>query len=595
VPTTVTISPETVTLQSLGETVRLTATVRDQRGRDVTGVTITWASSDASVASVSSDGLVAAAGNGTATVTGAVGSLSADADVTVEQRPARLRAVSGNHQEGISGHRLPQPLVARVEDEGGSGVPGVSISFSPGEASGTVSLDTAVTDADGEASTEWTLGNGRTQSVAASVSGELATQFSATLILGPYECGPATMPVNVVDLPLRAIHASGYWGTNEKVVDEWTRSEAEALVPRDYLDWLNSLNVNWVGISVPLFIDDSMDSSVDRASAASGTWPDAAVRQFIRDMRAEDIDVYVTLAIEDHEAAMSARPVRRWQLGDPGDPGQGVLPEHWPWRPDHPEHARFVSDFWNSYAEQAVHFAAIAQEEGARMFSLGTETDRLFRTRPGGYNTATDFGEELRSMVDRVRAVYDGLLTYDMHYDVLRTPDFYGPGSFCLWEDLNRDIMGISAWFGLVNAPPSSAMSVASLETAYDRIFREYLVPLSNDNPGRPIVFLEYGAMDAVAAPYNPSDPSLQGTQFVFGDANGNGMDDGRETQANIYRALLNTMEAYAGVVDGLFLWDNWMAGDELWSESWANLRNFDIRDKPSGEVIRSAYRSYRR
>ena len=428
VPTTVTISPTTVTLRSLGERARLTATVRDQRGQNMTGFTVTWASSDASVASVTRDGLVTAAGNGAVTVTGAAGGLTADAEVTVEQRSARLSAVSGNHQEGISGHPLPRPLVARVEDEGGSGVPGVSVSFSPGEASGSVSLDTAVTDADGQASTEWTLGSGRTQSVAVSASGELAIQFSATLIAGPYECGPATLPANVVDLPLRAIHASGYWGTNEQVVEKWMRSGAGPLVPRDYLDWLKSLHVNWVGISVPLFIDDSMDSSVERASASSGTWPQAALRQFIRDMTAEDIDVYMTLAIEDYEAAMSARPVQRWQLGDPGDPGEGVLPEHWPWRPDHPEHDRFVSDFWDSYADQAVHFAGIAQAEEARMFSLGTETDRLFRTRPGGYNTATNFGDELRSMVDRVRAVYDGLVTYDMHYDVLRTPDFYGPG-----------------------------------------------------------------------------------------------------------------------------------------------------------------------
>ena len=595
VPTTVTVSPPVVTLRSLGETVRLTATVRDQRGQSMTGVTVTWATSEASVASVTSDGLVTASGNGTATVSGAVAGLSADADVTVEQRPARLRALSGNHQEGISGHPLPQPLVARIEDEGGSGVPGVAVSFSPGEASGSVSLDRAVTDTDGQTSTEWTLGNGRIQSVAVSAAGELATEFSATLISGPYECGTATQPANVVDLPLRAIHASGYWGTNGQVVEEWTRSGAGPLVPRDYVDWLKSLHVNWVGISVPLYIDDSMDSSVERVGVGDGPWPDAAVRQFIRDMRAEDIDVYMTLAIHDHEAATSARPVRRWQLGDSGDPGQGVLPEHWPWRPDHPEHERFVADFWESYADQAVHFAGIAQEEGARLFSLGTETDRLFRTRPGGYNTATDFGEELQSMVDRVRAVYDGLLTYDMHYDVLKSPDFYGPGSFCLWEDLTLDMIGISAWFDLVDAPPSSVMSVASLETAYDRIFREYLVPLANDNPGRPIVFLEYGAMDVVTAPHNPADASEQGTPFVFVDANGNGMDDGRETQANIYQAVLNTMEAYPAVVDGLFLWDNWMASDELWSEGWANFRNFDIRDKPSGEVVRSAYRSYRR
>ena len=595
VPTTVTISPATVMLQSLGETVRLSVTVRDQHGQTMTGVNVTWTSSDASVASVSSDGLVTAAGNGTATVTCSVGGVSDTADVTVEQRPASLRPASGNHQEGIRGHRLPQPLVVRVEDEGGSGVAGVSVTFTPGEESGMVSLDAAITDADGQASTEWTLGSGPTQSVAAAAPGEVATEFSAKLVSGQFECGPTTRPMNVVELPLRAIHASGYWGTNEQVVEEWTRTGTGPLVPPAYVNWLKSLHANWVGISVHLFIDDSMDSSVERTDPPSGTFSDPALRQFIRDLRAEGINVYVTLAITDYEASMAERPVRRWQLGDPGDPGQGVLPEHWPWRPDHPDHARFVSEFWDSYTEQAVHFAGIAQQEGARMFSLGTETDRLFRTRTGGYNTVTHFGEELESMVEQVRAEYDGLLTYDMHYDVFKVPDFYGPGSFCLWEDLNLDVMGISAWFDLAGAPPSSAMSVASLEMAYDRIFREYLIPLANDNPARPMVFLEYGAMDVVSAPHSPANTSEQGKPFVLVDANGNGVDDGRETQANIYQAVLNTMATYPGVVSGLFFWDNWMASDELWSESWAELRNFDIRGKPAGEVVRAAYERFRR
>lgn len=577
-------------LESLGEMVRLTATVRDQHGRTMAGASVTWASSDASVAGVTSAGVVTAAGNGNTTVTGTAGEVSGTADVTVEQQPARLRAVSGNHQEGIREHRLPQPLVVRIEDEGGSGVAGVSVMFSPGEESGTVSLDSAVTDAIGEASTEWTLGEGRTQSVTASAFGEFATDFSATLVSGLYECGTATPPMNGVELPLRAISTAGYWGTNEQVVAEWTGNRS--LVPPDYINWLKSLHANWVGIVVSLRLDDSMDRTLERGPT---TFPEPAIRQFIRDMRAVDIDVYVTLAIDDHEASMAERPVRRWQLGHPGDPGHGVLPEHWPWRPEHPDHESFVSEFWESYTQQAVHFARIAVEEGARMFSLGTETDRLFRTRTGGYNTATHFGEELGSMVDRVRAVYNGVLTYDMHYDVFRSPDFFGPGTFCLWEDLNLDVMGISAWFDLTDSPPTSVMSTASLEMAYDRIFREYLIPLSNDNPGRPIIFLEYGAMDVVAAPHSPGNTSEQGKPFVFSDANGNGVDDGRETQANIYQAVLNTMETYPGVVSGLFFWDNWMAGDELWSEWWANHRSFGIRGKPSEAVVRAAYESYRR
>lgn len=582
-------------LISLGQTVQLTAMVRDQNGQGMTGVTVAWASSNASVATVTGDGLVTAAANGTATVTATVGGISDGADILVEQQPARLRPVSGNHQEGIRGHLLPEPLIVRVEDEGGSGVAEVLVSFSPGEESGTVSLSAAVTDTQGQTSTEWTLGSGRTQSVAASAAGQLATEFSAGLVSGPYRCGTATRPANAVQLPFRAIHASGYWGTNELVVEEWMESGTGPLVPPDYVGWLKGLHVNWVGISVHLFIDDSMDSSVERTDPVLGTFSDLALRQFIRDMKAEGIDVYVTLAITDEKAAIAERPVQRWQLGDIGDPGGGIRPEHWPWRPDHPEHDGFISEFWQSYTRQAVHFARIAQEEGARMFSLGTETDRLFRTRAGGYNTLTHFGEELGSMVDRVRAVYDGLLTYDMHYDVLQVPDFYGPGSFCLWEDLNLDVMGISAWFALADAPPRSVTSVASLEMAYDRIFREYLIPLSNDNPGRPIVFLEYGAMDVVATPYGPADSSEQGKPFVFMDANGNGLDDGRETQANVYQAVLNTMDAYPRVVNGLFFWDNWMTSDELWSEWWGAQRTFTIRGKPAEEVVRAAYESYRR
>ena len=83
----------------------------------------------------------------------------------------------------------------------------------------------------------------------------------------------------------------------------------------------------------------------------------------------------------------------------------------------------------------AKHFARIAEDEGARLYSLGTETDRLFRTRSGDPDNPNErdwtnnFGQELKVMVDRVRAVYSGLLTYDMHYSVLLDLEYFGPGS----------------------------------------------------------------------------------------------------------------------------------------------------------------------
>ena len=586
----VVVSPSVDTLVAIGDTVRLSAVARDANGHVVEGAEFTWSSDDESVATVDETGLVAAVGNGSAQVTVTSEERSVSATMIVAQRPTTLVIVSGDNQQGVQGQALPEPLVVRAEDRGGTGVAGVQVAFTPGEGNGSVSNSMVASDEAGLASTDWTLGNVRTQSLAATALDDLRAEFSATAP-GLYECGnPTSAPGVMVDVPLRAIHASGNWGTNETVVREWTGTAP--IVPPDYIAWLKSLYVNWVGISVELSFDDSMDSTVEAADSA---FSDGAIRQFIRDLTAEDIDVYVTLAFNDHESANSARPARRWQLGYPGDPGGGVLPEHWPWRPDHPEHDRFVSEFWETYTQQAVHFARIAEEEGARMFSLGTETDRLFRTRPWRSHMINDFADELQAMVDRVRGVYSGLVTYDMHYDVLQTPEFFGPGSHCLWGDLGLDVVGVSAWFSLADSPPSSVMDVASLEMAYERIFGDYLIPLAERNRDLPVVFLENGAMDVVTAPFRPDDTSEQGKRFEFTDGNANGLDDGRETQANIYQALINTMGAHPGVIDGVFWWDNWMASDELWNEGWANLRNFDVRGKLAGEVIRMAYSFYER
>ncbi len=398
--------------------------------------------------------------------------------------------------------------------------------------------------------------------------------------------------------PLRAIHASGNWGTNELVVGDWEADSSNPLVPADYLAWLERLHVNWIGLSVALTYDDSMDSTIERNTeyslAEGASFSDDALRQMIREFRGRGIDVYLTLAFQAYEAEHAERPVSRWQLGDPGDAdggpccGSGILPEFWPWRPDHPEHERFVAEFWETYTQHAVHVGSLAEEEGVRLYSLGTETDRLFRTRSGGY-FVNDFGADLGSMVESVRAVYTGLLTYDMHHHVFLDPDFHGPGSDHLWADLDLDVVGISAWFPLADAEPSTTMSVEEAQAKYEQIINDHLVPLAGRNPGRPVMFLEYGAADLVAAPAAPDD-SAGDPSFIFNDRDGNGVDDGRETQANIFQGLLNAMDSHPGVLNGVFWWGNWMTSDDRWAGYWAGRRTHAMREKPSAEVVQAAY-----
>ena len=66
VPTTLTISPNGGTLNAVGATLQLAATVKDQNGQPIASPTVTWSSLTTSVAAVSTTGLVAAVANGTA-------------------------------------------------------------------------------------------------------------------------------------------------------------------------------------------------------------------------------------------------------------------------------------------------------------------------------------------------------------------------------------------------------------------------------------------------------------------------------------------------------------------------------------------------
>ena len=82
-PTRVTLSPTAATLSALGETVRLTAEVRDQNGQVMAGTAVAWTSDNAAVATVDGSGLVTAVGNGAATITATAREASGSATATV--------------------------------------------------------------------------------------------------------------------------------------------------------------------------------------------------------------------------------------------------------------------------------------------------------------------------------------------------------------------------------------------------------------------------------------------------------------------------------------------------------------------------------
>lgn len=102
--------------------------------------------------------------------------------------PSEVVVVSGNNQNGAAGAALAQPITVQVNDKGGDALKNVSVTFAVTSGGGNVQAATATTNASGQASTTWTVGNvaGAANSATASVEGvSTPASFNATVGAGP--------------------------------------------------------------------------------------------------------------------------------------------------------------------------------------------------------------------------------------------------------------------------------------------------------------------------------------------------------------------------------------------------------------------------
>jgi hypothetical protein len=83
-PSSIIVFPADITFFSLGAAQQVTATVRDETGFTVSGVSVSWESSDNSVAQVTSSGVVTAVSPGECRVKAVHGTLSASVVVRVQ-------------------------------------------------------------------------------------------------------------------------------------------------------------------------------------------------------------------------------------------------------------------------------------------------------------------------------------------------------------------------------------------------------------------------------------------------------------------------------------------------------------------------------
>ncbi|MFQ5535885.1 MAG: Ig-like domain-containing protein [Gemmatimonadota bacterium] len=89
-PSSVAVEPTSLTFTALGDTARIAAAVLDARGDTLPDVAIVFTSSDSTVASVDSTGLVSAVSSGSATILATGDTVAAAVSVAVTQEPATV-------------------------------------------------------------------------------------------------------------------------------------------------------------------------------------------------------------------------------------------------------------------------------------------------------------------------------------------------------------------------------------------------------------------------------------------------------------------------------------------------------------------------
>lgn len=184
--------------------------------------------------------------------------------------------------------------------------------------------------------------------------------------------------------------------------------------------------------------------------------------------------------------------------------------------------------FWQSYGDWIEAVAQVTH--GADAFCVGTELDRMLSAR------------RWRAVVERVRAVHPGHLTYAANWTDVERVDF--------WDSL--DCIGVQAYYPLSgSARPDDGELARSWRKYVARLERLHL------RTGKPVVFSELGYSAGPLAAKEPWQASVARSEDPEGPA---GVRAAEALQLRCYRAAFDVLQANREWLRGAFLW-KWFAG----------------------------------
>jgi hypothetical protein len=142
-----------------GAQLQLKARATDSRGFAIAGLEATWHIDDGSVAALDSSGLLTGRTAGRTVIGARVDGVSGRSSVSVVTPATAIGLVAGTNQRAVAGKMLPQAVVVRATNRKGGPAAGKKVTFRLTDGLGVVDPASAITDADGRARANWTLGS----------------------------------------------------------------------------------------------------------------------------------------------------------------------------------------------------------------------------------------------------------------------------------------------------------------------------------------------------------------------------------------------------------------------------------------------------
>ncbi len=197
--------------------------------------------------------------------------------------------------------------------------------------------------------------------------------------------------------------------------------------------------------------------------------------------------------------------------------------------------------FFDGYREFIVDQARFAEHAGVGLFAVGVELERT-----------TSREAEWRRILEAVREVYRGRVTYAANWDALERVPF--------WDAV--DAIGVHAYFPLVEADDPDEATLAS---AWDGPLAR-LAELSARVGGKPVIFAEIGYNRSPDAARRPWEYRMEDTAAA------------RALRSRLIAAAIGRAET-APLVEGMFWW-KWIPGPDRWD------RDFSMKDPEAREAL---------